>query len=526
MLSLDITDKQIRLARGSLAGSTIRIDDVDTRDVPDGSVVNGYIADIPMVSGEIIDMLSQKGITEKEVIVCINSSAVIYKELEVPRPKSLKNHAAIEAMVLSQIGVGIDYAATYSIVKEYQGEDGAPKLKILANACPQKLIEGYERLFNQLGLKARHLNLSNNCITRLVMASDELRNLSPLLCVQVESESINMNLYEDGALTLSRYVKVDPQEYAGNADFMNVAVFDNLFRTLQFIGQRPNAQPLKQIVFYGAIEDFATLANTISSFNIPAALMETPENVEKNCEFEFSYFANAVGAFNRFDPLFDHVDLHTSNIAKSKIGKNSQFFVKLGGVTLGCVVVVVGSWGVFKYLNDNIRKEITQIGEEIKLKDQRITILRGKIDVYDNLIQYRNSVMAAQILFDFQPQDIGQIKGKLTEVIAQTIADYTKAEKPRKKPTLKLTSLEIAGYTVKAEFTTSYNGIPSFMYDEFIKQGFFAGANYTGFTAVEPESNAPAPTSDDETEVTAPKTAGYTFNVELRLKGGHAYELK
>ena len=47
MLSIDITDRQIKLVRGSAQGNKIKIDEVDFREIEKGLVSNGYIADVP-----------------------------------------------------------------------------------------------------------------------------------------------------------------------------------------------------------------------------------------------------------------------------------------------------------------------------------------------------------------------------------------------------------------------------------------------------------------------------------------------
>ncbi|MCL2755032.1 MAG: pilus assembly protein PilM, partial [Oscillospiraceae bacterium] len=119
MLSIDITDKHIKLVRGSLAGSKIKINTVGIRNVPDGAVVNGYVTDIPRVAGEITELINEMRVSsDKEVTVCVNSSSILYKELEVPKPKTLKNTAAIEAMIITEMGIASDYNVSYSIVGE------------------------------------------------------------------------------------------------------------------------------------------------------------------------------------------------------------------------------------------------------------------------------------------------------------------------------------------------------------------------------------------------------------------------
>ena len=78
MLSIDITDKQLRLVRGALNGNKIRVLEVETRNLAAGSISNGYVTDIPMVAGEITDIISTNNIKDKEAIVCINSGSILY----------------------------------------------------------------------------------------------------------------------------------------------------------------------------------------------------------------------------------------------------------------------------------------------------------------------------------------------------------------------------------------------------------------------------------------------------------------
>ena len=67
MLSIDITDKQVKLVRGALNGNKIRVLEVETRDLTLGCISNGYITDIPMVAGEITDIIATKNIKEKDI---------------------------------------------------------------------------------------------------------------------------------------------------------------------------------------------------------------------------------------------------------------------------------------------------------------------------------------------------------------------------------------------------------------------------------------------------------------------------
>ena len=195
MLSIDITDKQVKLVRGALNGSKIRVLEVETRDLTVGCISNGYITDIPMVAGEITDIIATKNIKEKDAIVCINSGSILYKELMVPKPKKISNSAAIEAMILNTMGITKEYNISYSIIGEDKDENDVPSLKIIATACPQRMVDGYIRLFTQLGINLKQINVSNNCITRLILNTPKLESAMPLMLVQIDNDFLNINLF-------------------------------------------------------------------------------------------------------------------------------------------------------------------------------------------------------------------------------------------------------------------------------------------------------------------------------------------
>ena len=96
MLSLDFTDRQVKMVRGSLMGSKIRIIQVETLNLPMGLIENGFVADVPMLASELLEFLQTKDIKEKDIIAEIGSGLILHKELILPKPKSLKNANVIE----------------------------------------------------------------------------------------------------------------------------------------------------------------------------------------------------------------------------------------------------------------------------------------------------------------------------------------------------------------------------------------------------------------------------------------------
>lgn len=476
MLSIDITDKQLKLVRGSLAGSKIRVNAVETRDVPEGSIVNGYVTNVPLVAGEITDMFEAKKISEKEITVCINSSSILYKELEIPKPKKISNSTAIEAMIIAHMGISSDYNISYSIVGEGT-LDGRPAVKLLATACPQRMVDSYQGLFNQLGMKLKQINVSNNCISRLILNSPNLKQSMPFLCAQVDVDFVNINLYENGQVALSRYAKIDPADYENNPDYINIAVFDNLFRMIQFIGQRPNSRPLKQIMFYGIIKDFVALSNSIQSFNIPSHVLAMPNNIVKYCELDFSRYANAIGAFYKTDPVLDHVNLLQS---KAVVGRKSAnlFPLKVLLLSAAAAGAVFGARFWVDQTNAGIRKKIDAVQKEIDNPEyeQRKQRMEKKQVILDNFLSYKYSVIIAKDFFDFQP------RGYLPQIFENL--QYAVEDSETKDNFLLFGPLEFSSYEIETMVYCNSVSFPSDFVEALTNQGFFENIKYTGFEAI------------------------------------------
>ncbi|MCR4779665.1 MAG: competence protein ComA [Ruminiclostridium sp.] len=519
MLSIDITDKQIRLVRGALNGNKIRVLEVETRNLAAGCISNGYVTDIPMVAGEITDIIATNNIKDKEAIVCINSGSILYKDMTIPKPKKISNSAAIESMILTTMGITKEYNISYSIVGETKDENDQPAIKLLATACPQRMVDGYIRLFTQLGIKLHQINVSNNCITRLILNTPKLEGSMPLMLVQIDNDFINLNLYEDNQLTLSRYVRVDPYDYNNDEDYINQAVYDNLFRTLQFTSQRKDAKPLKEIMFYGQVTDFISLSNAVSNFNVPSHILNIPNNIVTFCDFDFAEYANAIGAFFKVRKDLDHVNLLDASAVKEKKGAN-MFFVGLGAAALVTAGAVLGA----KFVCDGIAGGIKTEGEAIYAEihsdanDQKQRLLEQKQTIYENILQYSSNIMEADRLFRFQPQGISEVRDILMETI-QSVEE---------KATI-VGDLNISQYSISIEVRCYDIESPTKIVRALIDADYFDDIQYTGFSGakVEKEEEEGQGSRRQNSQAAGEEEEYiYSFPLTMQLRGGNGYEIK
>lgn len=494
MLSIDITDRQIKLVRGSAQGNKIKIDEVDFREIEKGLVSNGYIADVPLVAAEIIDMINTRAIKEKDTIVSISSSLILYKELMLPKPRKLSNTAAIEAMIGSNMGISGDYNISYTIVGETVDENKNPLIKVLATACPQRLVGGYVKLFTHMGLALKAVNISNNAISRLIQNTPKMSGYMPLLLVQIDKEFLNINLYEDNVLSFSRYFKIDPADYNNAEDYVNQAIYDNLFRMFQFFQSRKDMKPIKEMMFYGEIGDFIALTNTVSGFSVPCHILSAPTTIASRADFEFTVYANAIGALYKVNKELEHINLLDTTAAKESKGLNT-FFIGLGAAALISVLAVVGANVVVDVINNSIKSEITKVQAQINdtALQARLTTLQQKEGVLANFQSYKDSIANAELMYNYMPKGTTAVYKMLREPFTEKqdgIGSVTKEDIRKNLSGMKLIdSVDISGYSVTATYSCKNQAQPSQYVRALIDQGYFENITYTGYTVEKGEDN-------------------------------------
>lgn len=487
MLSIDITDRQIKLVRGVHSGSKIRVQDADLRELTLGMVSNGYITDVPMVAAELNDIIKTKGITEKDAIVSITSSSIVYKEMLLPKPKSLKNVAAIEAMIQANMGVSKEFNISFTIAGETEDEEKNKLIKIIATACPQRLVDGYVRLFSHIGLSLKAVNISNNSVTRLIINTPKMSDRMPMLLIQVDKGFLNMNLYEDNQIVFSRYFNVDPADYENAPDYVVRAVYDNLFRMIQFIKSRKGAKPLKEIMFYGDTGNFIELSNAISSFNVPTHVLATPSTVITMTEIDFTKYANAIGAIYRRNKDLEHINLLEATSAKESKGMNG-YLLALGGSCLGAVVLVGAITLGLGAFDSSIQGQISDVQQQIDnpVLQNDLAIVTNRESMLAGFLSYNDNVGTTQNLFNYMPKAQSGVIEKVKEPIASIVNDDVQ---------LDLLAINISDYSVTASFMGLSNGDPSSVPSQYVEKlikevktaygdPYFQNVEYKGFEKV------------------------------------------
>jgi type IV pilus assembly protein PilM len=290
---------------------------------------------------------------------------------------------------------------------------------------------------------------------------------------------------------------------------------------IQFIGQRPGARPLRQIMFYGVIRDFVALSNSIASFNVPAHVLSMPTNIVKFCEVDFSLYANAIGAFYRVDPLLEHIDLLQSKAVKSKQSANlfPLQILAVMGVTAG---LVFGARMVIGSINADLVRQRDAIQTQIDAGnfEARRSEMARAVETRDNYNAYRDSMELSRVLFDFLPRGrLPQIQDELDAAVLRANSLLTNAELDESLHTFH--NVEWSLYTITLEMYVEHRDFPAAFVEALHERNFFENIVYDGFEVVTRDE------IDEDVVGLPPGNADLVkFNLTLRLRGGHIFDAR
>lgn len=466
MLSFDVTDKQIRIVKGMQKGGKISVTQTAVIDVPDGVIVNGYVNDIARLATFVNDKFREKRMYDKEAVLSISSNQIVFKELKIPKGKASELFTMVQNQMHHNMNISSDYSISYTIVGETH-EEKNHYYKILAEACPFEMVNNYKKLFNMLSIQLKTVIASANCISRVILTDNKNKDRMPLLAVQIDDNFLNLSLYDDNQLSFARFVTIDKEDY-DSADYVMEALNENVFQMIQF-NKSHGGKGIKDIVFYGEVRDYIKFTKVLEQQDVKTHILSVPSMLSGYENFEFTAFANAIGAMYKRKKETERINLLDvdTTVGRSVDGG----FVKSMVAAFACAAIVVGGvYGYFTLQIKNVDADTAEINTYINsadVKEKLATITRkqaiiAKVDIFKAGVENANDALAS--------------KPKLSSKVFNTIWECG-----GEKSAITMISYENDG-TLEVNLTSKDMSYPADFVEAVLQTGFFESAHaYEGF---------------------------------------------
>ncbi|MBQ3162231.1 MAG: pilus assembly protein PilM [Oscillospiraceae bacterium] len=478
MLSFDITDRHIRIIRGTENHGKIKVSDAHTIDVAEGLIVNGHIKDIPKMATIINTELKNKKMADKEAVISISSNLIIFKELHIPKAKGAQLLTMVQNQMQHTMGIAEDYSISYTIAGEVE-EEGVQAMKVLATACPFEVVDCFRKVFSMLGIALRSVVVSCNSISRIILSDSKSKAKMPMLLVQIDPNFVSLNLYENGQLTFSRFASIDAEDYDNSDDYVFEAVNENIFRMFQFQKSRNGDNPIQNVVFYGDTSEYIRLTNALEQMDITTSIIGVPSSVGGYENFEFKEYANAIGAMFRSNKDTERINLIEVDAAAGRTSAGASFAIAvLASVVISAAVVgavyLVGDIQENDYIANTAEIQTYLDSPETKAKIAAVETAQAKLDKVESVKAVTQTAN-------------GNFKS-LPKLTTQAIADIEANLTGTDAMWCKLTYGD--GY-YEVDFLTQDHNVPATVVENFVNQDIFDNITYTGFSSDKPEDGAP-----------------------------------
>ena len=430
MLSFDITDRAIRIIKGTENNGKIRINSAATLDLEEEIIVNGHVRDVPRLATAINGVLRTNKMPDKEAIVSISTNMTIFKEIHIPKnAKEQEFMKNVRAELGAALGIDESYSVSYIVVGDSDQVEGG--VKVLATACPFEVVDCYKRVFSMLQISLRSVMVGCNCITKVLLADPKIKSKMPLLAVQIDPNFISLNLYEDGQLSFSRFASISQEDYDDSDDYVFEAVNENIFRMLQFQKSKSNGEQIENVVFYGDTREYVRLTNELEKMGIRTSVISVPPQIHGYENLEFSLYANAIGAMFKRTKDTERINLlETDTVNNNRIKSDSSYYVMLIAAIAASLLICVGAWLFLNIKNNGYVKKKKEFEEKQNCAlSQALTAQIAELEKTQNAVKsYYDGVTDAYNAFLSRPYPTLKTFTLIEDTIHEAVIENFKDE--------------------------------------------------------------------------------------------------
>jgi type IV pilus assembly protein PilM len=264
---------------------------------PESWIDNHGVREVDEFGTLLLEHLVKNNIREKDCILCINNSSIIYRELMIPKIDDRKTPFIVRSEMMNALNLTPDYIMDFIVLEEIKKEEEVSQLRVLAVAMLESAIESYLNAFKRAKRNVVAIDSATNAIIKLANESKVLSDDDPVIVVDVGNAYLRLYLFENGMYVLSRNARLVSYS-EGDKESVIPIVEDNINKMIQFSYTR-SKKAIKKIVLMGMDEILPDIQKVLfDSLFVPCDIIQMPSTFISTAGYQTKY-VNAFGALIR-----------------------------------------------------------------------------------------------------------------------------------------------------------------------------------------------------------------------------------
>ena len=343
-LSIDFGSHQIKMVVGKQKKDQVIVEEVFRIPIPLKSYENGKILEFESLYQTIKEAVEEHKIDVKSVILGIQSSEFIYREIILPVSKAKELNKMIQVEIRQNLPIDINQYIVQGRVIERIEEDDSPKYRVLVGIVPKDYLTPYFQLIERFNWKPIAIDLHPNAISKVIEYSKTINEKSmihnkTIAMIDIGFSSIEVIIFENGVLKFNRLLslgsqtidvniantfnltliegerkKIDSQNYfqdkepSSSLSLLQTTIegtFDSWLEEIQkvfrYYTSRSFHRMIDAIYIYGGSASMEKLCSYFQeNYNIPVEKIKTLDSIQwKNSSENLHHYLNAIAAFIR-----------------------------------------------------------------------------------------------------------------------------------------------------------------------------------------------------------------------------------
>lgn len=384
MIAIEIKHSKLRAAVVSLKRKRFEVKEVHEIEIDPSAIFSLSDGSTESFKYAVEDLLKELSISmsSESYSITLNLDDIMTYQVDIPKVKDKEVPMAIgSALLKNQVVMLPDSTVAYSIIREKNPQN----YSVIAQVLSMTFIDNVIKVFNELNLKLRYIDVATNTMMKILERSEYLNNERPLsLFIDVDVKSIRFYQFENNRLTLDylEHVNFEDNDTYCNLIEDNVQEFidnyvDYEFKDLDVILMGDTSIIKKIFKQYENLYNISTLADNLTQ-------------VENYAGQEINAYYTAVASLFRNDFLLSSHSKYDVNLLDKKKVKVQGDNSTRDKVLLGLIgAVAMGAVGYTSFLAISVNSYAKQNAEmEAFLARSEV---KQQVQYYDKLLKQLNA---------------------------------------------------------------------------------------------------------------------------------------